>query len=80
MLHLVPVGRLIIVGDSAHHRCVICKFDHGAANLIMVHVITGKKGTEEGTQTTTLWGGDDILNRPFGSLGELVFLRIREVV
>ncbi len=25
--HLLSVGRLIVVGDQAYHRCVICKFD-----------------------------------------------------
>ncbi len=25
--HLLPVGRLIVVGDQTYHRCVICKFD-----------------------------------------------------
>ncbi len=25
--HLLSVGRLIVVGDQAYHRCVISKFD-----------------------------------------------------
>ncbi len=25
--HLLSVGRLIVVGDQAYHRCVICKFE-----------------------------------------------------
>ncbi len=25
--HLLSVGRLIVVGDQAYHRCVVSKFD-----------------------------------------------------
>ncbi len=25
--HLLSVGHLIVVGDQAYHRCVVCKFD-----------------------------------------------------
>ncbi len=25
--HLLSVGRLIVVGDQAYRRCVVCKFD-----------------------------------------------------
>ncbi len=34
--HLLSVGRLIVVGDQAYHRCVIGKFDDDIGECVAV--------------------------------------------
>ncbi len=43
--HLLSVGRLIVVGDQASHRCVIGKFDDELELCVAVQrVCTGSTG------------------------------------
>ncbi len=41
--HLLSIGRLIVVGDQAYHRCVISKFDDdiGAVFSCIVMCVQG---------------------------------------
>ncbi len=43
--HLLSVGRLIVVGDQAYHRCVISKFDDdiGLLRLIFLGFLLNRK-------------------------------------
>ncbi len=43
--HLLSVGRLIVVGDQAYHRCVIGKFDDDVGAVCSCsRVCTGSTG------------------------------------
>ncbi len=37
--HLLSVGRLIVVGDQAYHRCVVCKFDDDVGSVCCCTVV-----------------------------------------
>ncbi len=37
--HLLSVGSLIVVGDQAYHRCVVCKFDDGVRAVCCCTVV-----------------------------------------
>ncbi len=58
--HLLSVGRLIVVGDQAYHRCVISKFDDdvGAVCSCTVVCVQGVKEWAEyaALQSTSVEG------------------------
>ena len=53
VLDLLPVGCLIVVGDEADHRCVVCKFD--GVGAVHWFAVVGEEGVEERAQHTALW-------------------------
>ena len=54
MIHLLPVGRLIVVPDEADHGGVVCKLDDGVGAMYRSAVM-GEEGVEEWTQHAALW-------------------------
>ncbi len=51
--HLLSVGRLIVVGDQAYHRCVISKFDDDIGAVCSCTVMC-VQGVQEWAEDTTL--------------------------
>ncbi len=49
--HLLSVGRLIVVGDQAYHRCVMGKFDDDVRAVCGCTVVC----VQEWTEDTALW-------------------------
>ncbi|KAK3554363.1 hypothetical protein QTP70_022596, partial [Hemibagrus guttatus] len=54
VLHLCPVGCLIVVTDEANHCGVDCKLDDGVGSIHRPAVV-GEEGVEERAQHTALW-------------------------
>ncbi len=52
--HLLSVGRLIVVGDQAYHRWVICKFDDDIRAVCCCTVVC-VQGVQEWAEDTALW-------------------------
>ena len=52
---LLPIGRLIVVGDQAYHRCVVCKLNDGVG-VVFGHTVVSEQGVQEGTKYTPLRG------------------------
>ncbi len=48
--HLLSVGRLIVVGDQAYHRCVIGKFDDDVGAVCSCTVVC-VQGVQSGLRT-----------------------------
>ncbi len=51
--HLRSVGRLIVVGDEAYHRCVISKFDDDIGAVCCCTVVC-VQGVQECAEDATL--------------------------
>ncbi len=51
--HLLSVGRLIVVGDQAYHRCVISKFDDDIRAVCCCTVVC-VQGVQEWAEDATL--------------------------
>ncbi len=51
--HLLSVGRLIVVGDQAYHRCVISKFDDDVGAVCSCTVVC-VQGVQEWAEDATL--------------------------
>ncbi len=51
--HLLSVGRLIVVGDQAYHRCVIAKFDDDVRAVCGCTVVC-VQGVQEWAEDATL--------------------------
>ncbi len=51
---LLSVGRLIIVGDQAYHRCVVGKFDD-AVGAVCCCTVGCVQGVQEWAKDTALW-------------------------
>ncbi len=51
--HLLPVGRLIVVGDQAYHRCVISKSDDDIGAVCCCTVVC-VQGVQEWAEDTAL--------------------------
>ncbi len=51
--HLLSVGRLIVVGDQADHRCVVSEFDNDVGAVCSCTVVC-VQGAQE-------WAGDAAL-------------------
>ncbi len=64
--HLLSVGRLIVVGDQAYHRCVISKFDDDIRAVCCCTVVC-VQGVQEWAEDATLGApvlrirGDEVL-------------------
>ncbi len=59
--HLLSVGRLIVVGDQAYHRCVISKFDDDIGAVCSCTVVC-VQGVQEWAEDAVLRiRGDDVL-------------------
>ena len=41
---LLPIGRLIVVGDQAYHCCVIGKLNDGV-EVVLGHAVMGEQGS-----------------------------------
>ncbi len=52
--HLLSVGHLIVVGDQAYHRCVICKFDDDIGAVCSCTVMC-VQGVQEWAEDAALW-------------------------
>ena len=52
---LLPVGCLIVIGDQAYHRCVICKLNDGVG-VMRGHAVVGEQGLLEGTKHVPMRG------------------------
>ena len=46
---LLPVGRLIGIGDQAYHRCVISKRNDDIG-VVHYHTVMGEQGVQDGTK------------------------------
>ena len=53
--HLLPVGRLVIVGNQAYHCSVVWKRDDWVGG-VRGHAVVGEKGVQEGAENAPLWG------------------------
>ncbi len=53
VLHLLSVGRLIVVGDQAYHRCVIGKFDDDVGAVCSCTVVC-VQGVQEWAENAAL--------------------------
>ncbi len=51
--HLLSVGRLIVVGDQAYHRCVVCKFDDDVGAVCSCTVVC-VQGVQEWAEDAAL--------------------------
>ncbi len=51
--HLLSVGRLIVFGDQAYHRCVISKFDDDIGAVCSCTVVC-VQGVQEWAENATL--------------------------
>ncbi len=51
--HLLSVGHLIVVGDQAHHRCVIGKFDDDVRAVCGCTVICVQEWAEDAALRST---------------------------
>ncbi len=64
--HLLSVGRLIVVGDQAYHRCVVSKFDDDIGAVCSCTVMC-VQGVQEWAEDAALRApvlrirGDDLL-------------------
>ncbi len=64
--HLLSVGRLIVVGDQAYHRCVIGKFDDDVGAVCSCTVVC-VQGVQERAEDAALRApvlrirGDEVL-------------------
>ena len=65
---LLPIGRLIIVGDQAYHCCVVRKLNDGVG-VMFGHAVVGEQAIQEGTKYTALRGPS--LNKIFLELGSI---------
>ncbi len=52
--HLLSVGRLIVVGDQAYHRCVIGKFDDDVGAVCSCTVVC-----VQGVQSYSMYWAED---------------------
>ena len=52
---LLPIGRLIVVGDQAYHCCVASKLNNGVG-VVFGHAVMGEQVVQEGTKYTPLRG------------------------
>ncbi len=52
--HLLSVGRLIVVGDQAYHRCVIGEFDDDIGAVCSCTVMC-VQGVQEWAEDVALW-------------------------
>ncbi len=52
--HLLYLGRLIVVGDQACHRCVISKFDDDVGAVCCCTVMC-VQGIQEWAEDAALW-------------------------
>ncbi len=52
--HLLSVGRFIVVGDQAYHRCVIDKFDDDVRAVCGCTVVR-VQGVQEWAEEAALW-------------------------
>ena len=69
-LYLLPVGRLVVVGNHAYHYSVVCKLD-GRVGGVHGHAVVGEQGVQERALNPTLWGpsvedhrGGDVVTYP----------------
>ncbi len=51
--HLLSVGRLIVVGYQAYHRCVVCKFDDDVGAVCCCTVVC-VQGVQEWAEDAAL--------------------------
>ncbi len=51
--HLLSVGRLIVVGDQAYHRCVVCKYDDDVGAVCCCTVVC-VQGVQEWAEDAAL--------------------------
>ncbi len=51
--HLLSVGRLIVVGDQAYHRCVISKFEDDFGAVCGCAVMCVQEWPEDATLRST---------------------------
>ncbi len=51
--HLLSVGRLIIVGDQAYHRCVIGKFDDDVRAVCGCTLVYVQEWAEDAARRST---------------------------
>ncbi len=52
--HLLSVGRLIVVGDQAYHRCVIGQFDDDIRAVCSCTVVC-VQGVQEWAEDAAMW-------------------------
>ncbi len=52
---LLPVHRLVVVGDQSNHSCVICKLHYMIAR-VPCRAIICEECVQQGAQDTSLWG------------------------
>ena len=50
---LLPIDCLIVVGDQAYHRYVVCKPNDGVG-VMLGHAVMGEQGVQEGTKHAPL--------------------------
>ncbi len=53
--HLLSVGRLIVVGDQAYHRCVVCKFDDDVGAVCCCTVVCVQGVQSYWAEDAALW-------------------------
>ncbi len=53
--HLLSVGRLIVVGDQAYHRCVISKFDDDVGAVCCCTVVCVQGVQSYWAEDAALW-------------------------
>nr|AAM55226.1 CA protein [Schistosoma japonicum] len=68
--HLLPVGRLVVVGNQAYHCSVVCKLNDSVGG-VHGHAVVGEQGVQERAQNAPLWGpsvedqwGGDVVTYP----------------